>query len=185
MGARGGNPISSCKTQALSCASPPHGWCPCNVNIKTGKSYSVVVLVTGRTVVIKDETGEIPWGHTSSVQKWVRALGYPHCLRLQWRSSSSCSAFLDYLMNVTFHVGFTLVALGFTWLSLDLSHWINFTTLGLFSGLQCNSLDYSVVLMKLIEHRLYKVRLENYFCYIICYELTFYYAFSFRFNLAE
>ena len=137
-----------------------------------------MVLVTGRTVVIKDETGEIPWGHTSSVQKWVRALGYPHCLRLQWRSSSSCSAFLDYLMNVTFHVGLPW------WLS-DLlgSPWIYH--IGLISLHWDYSLDYSVVLMKLIEHRLYKVRLENYFCYIICYELTFYYAFSFRYNLAE
>ena len=46
---------------------------PVNVNIKTGKSYSVVVFVTGRTVVIKDETGEIPCGRMFSVQKWVRA----------------------------------------------------------------------------------------------------------------
>ena len=98
-------------------------------------------------MVIKDETGEIPWGHTSSVQKWARAMGYTHCPRLQWWSSSSCSAFLDYLMDVTFHIGFILVALGFTSLSMDLSHWIN-------SLHKDNSLDCSVVLMKLIEHRL-------------------------------
>ena len=69
--------------------------------------------LTGLTVVIKHETGEIAWGHMSSVQKWVRALGYPHyklsSMVVFKLSSSSC--FHSWL-----HFGRTLILGG----SLDL-----------------------------------------------------------------
>ena len=90
-----------------------------------------MVLVTGRTVVIKDETGEIPWGHMSSVQKWVRALGLPPLSSMV--SSSSCILGLSHGRT---HIWISLVALiGFTWwLSLDFSHWITLASFGQFSG---------------------------------------------------
>ena len=90
--------------------------------------------LTGRTVVIKDETGEIPCGRMFSVQKWVRAPGLPPL------SSMVVFKFLLlFLVNLHFgctHIWISLVALiGFTWwLSLDFSHWISLASFGQFSG---------------------------------------------------
>ena len=114
--------------------------------------------LTGRTVVIKDETGEIPWGHMSSVQKWVRAPGLPPL---------SSMVVFKFLHSWLFH-GRTLVDLiGFLsfggshwisliwWISLEFSHWIYMVaSFGQFSGF--------TVLMEFT-----KVRLENKFCYVI------------------
>ena len=76
---------------------PDWVWCPPSTRrkvpvmskLKQGGSHSVVPSLKGLTVVIKDETGEIPWGRMFGVQKWVSALGKPH-----WCLQSSCSCFI-------------------------------------------------------------------------------------------
>ena len=80
-------------------------------------------------MVIKDETGEIPCGRMSSVQKWVRAPGLPHCLQwcLQWflqvnenQESIKLFSFWTHAYLDGFHwIYMVAIIVGFLWLHLD------------------------------------------------------------------
>ena len=102
---------------------------PCNVKIKTGGQLQCrVPSLKGLTVVIKDETGEIPWGRMFGVQKWVRAPRLPTGVfngGLQVPAS-----FLDFILDARIT----------GWLVLDLHGgylcWIPMASFGQFSGFQ-------------------------------------------------
>ena len=115
--------------------------------------------LTGRTVVIKDETGEIPCGRMSSVQKWVRAPGLPPLSSMvsSMVSSSSCShSWLIYIFGRT-HIWISLVAHYWIYLvALSTGFlWLHFWIYGQFSG------NWISVIMKFNRALTLKVRLEN------------------------
>ena len=118
--------------------------------------------MTGLTIVIKHETGEIAWGHMPSVQKWVRVLAATptiNCLQVVFNGGlkvvfnlSSSPAFMVTFWTHSYPwwlVGLNMVAIleSFT---LDYSSYgqvARFIVLMEFNKVQLENIIYHVILL--------------------------------------